>query len=618
MRIIKLGFASLSMAFLLSCGSLQQKVSNNDMVETSINLIDVQNDKINVIINAPTIINEEISYIMPAIVPGTYQISDFGKFVSDFKAFDKLGNELSVQTEGKNTWKIKEAIKLDYISYWVEDTFDTSIENDIYGMSGTNIEEKQNFFLNLHGFIGYFDGNKDLSYSIEIDHPENLYETSSLVSKKVNTTKDKFYASRYSYVTDNPIMYATPNSISFDVDGISVSLAMYSPNAKHNASDFEEPLKKMMQAQSNFLKNFKTTKEYNILVYLYDSKIYSKIRGGALEHNTSTTVVFPEEYTKEQLIATMVNHTISHEFFHIVTPLSVHSEEIHDFNYINPDMSKHLWMYEGATEYFSNLFQVNQDLLTDNEFFNEIAKKINSSLSYDDTMSFTVMSKNILEAPYEKNYINVYQKGALINMCIDIILREESNGEYGVLNLMKDLSQKYGENKPFNDDTIIDEIAEMTNSQVANFLNKYVIEGSAINYETFFNKVGLSLTTVPDDSFYFFDKDYYPYFDKGGNGELVFGKKLSTGLEILEIKPGDVLKSINGVEVNESTMQQLMRETMGWKVGDEIEIAVTRNDIPLYLKGKAIQPQVNSLKITKQNLKSTDSKVILRNAWLKN
>jgi predicted metalloprotease with PDZ domain len=53
---------------------------------------------------------------------------------------------------------------------------------------------------------------------------------------------------------------------------------------------------------------------------------------------------------------------VSHEFFHIVTPLSIHSKEIQDFDYNDPKMSQHLWMYEGVTEYFANLFKSIKEL----------------------------------------------------------------------------------------------------------------------------------------------------------------------------------------------------------------------------------------------------------------
>src|SRR5690606_35885351 len=105
---------------------------------------------------------------------------------------------------------------------------------------------------------------------------------------------------------------------------------------------------------------------------------------GALEHNTSTTVVFPEMMPNEQLVSAMVD-VVSHEFFHIVTPLSVHSEEIHNFNYNEPKMSQHLWMYEGVTEYFANLFQVQQGLIDEAEFYARISEKISNASKLDDT-----------------------------------------------------------------------------------------------------------------------------------------------------------------------------------------------------------------------------------------
>ena len=67
------------------------------------------------------------------------------------------------------------------------------------------------------------------------------------------------------------------------------------------------------------------------------------------------------ESMEEAALATQMIDIVSHEFFHIVTPLSVHSEDVHYFDYNAPTFSKHLWMYEGVTEYFATLFQVNQD-----------------------------------------------------------------------------------------------------------------------------------------------------------------------------------------------------------------------------------------------------------------
>ena len=136
-------------------------------------------------------------------------------------------------------------------------------------MAGTNIEEGKNFFLNLPGFVGYFKGKKESPYTITIAHPSDLYETTSLINRnttKEDNTKDVFVASRYDEISDNPIMYAPLNNVSFTVNGIEVNFAVYSPNNLHQAKDMEADLKKMVQAQTNFLEGFKTTNEYNILI----------------------------------------------------------------------------------------------------------------------------------------------------------------------------------------------------------------------------------------------------------------------------------------------------------------------------------------------------------------
>src|SRR5690606_35416776 len=156
----------------------------------------------------------------------------------------------------------------------------------------------------------------------------------------------------------------------------------------------------------------------------------------------------PEAMPLENLVQTMTD-VVSHEFFHILTPLNVHSNEIHYFDYNDPKMSQHLWMYEGVTEYFAHLFQVNQGLINDQEFYDRISSKVESSKNFDDTVPFTVLSQNILEEPYKSDYYNVYLKGALIGLALDIRLRELSDGKSGILNMMKDLSQRYGKDRPF-------------------------------------------------------------------------------------------------------------------------------------------------------------------------
>ena len=619
MKKIFLGLASL--ALLASCSSTKNLSKHSSLIETTINLNDVVNDKVTVEINPQKIKENSVVYQIPAIVPGTYAMSNYGQFISDFKAFDYDGNEIPVEKLDQNSWQINNAKKMDKISYQVDDTFDSEIKHGIYVMAGTNIEKDKNFFLNLPGFVGYFKGKKESPYQITVNHPANLYETTSLINKNItkeDNTKDVFVASRYDEISDNPIMYAPLNSISFNVDGIDVTLAVYSPNGIHSAKDMEADLKKMVQAQSNFLKGFKTTKEYNILLYLFDSKVFNWQSFGALEHLSSTTVVYPESYSKKQLADGMINGTVSHEFFHIVSPLSVHSEEIHNFNFNEPNMSKHLWMYEGITEYFANLFQVNQDLITPEAFIAKIEGKIATSKRFKDDMSFTEMSKNILDKKYASNYSNVYMKGALIGMCLDINLREASNGKYGLVDLMRDLSNKYGQHKPFKDDEIIAEIVKMTNPKVGEFFANHVEGSTPIDYSVYFDKVGIKKETKTINSAYFIDAKGQPFISVNQDRKIFFTPRTNSGLASLGIKAGDVLESVNGEKISLQNARPIIGKSMQWKAGDKISMEVTRGGKLVKLEGNYTQPTYKSSGLVIEDLPANNSKVILRNAWLKN
>src|SRR5690606_38367108 len=177
---------------------------------------------------------------------------------------------------------------------------------------------------------------------------------------------------------------------------------------KYTAKDMESYVRELVEAQKTFLGEINSTDKYAILLYL--SEIENDAQGfGALEHHTSTTVVLPESMDPQSLKEAMID-VVSHEFFHILTPLNVHSKEIHYFDYNEPKMSQHLWMYEGVTEYFANLFQVQQGLIGEDEFYKRMQGKIDGAKRYNDTMSFTEMSQNILEPKYKAQYANVYEK----------------------------------------------------------------------------------------------------------------------------------------------------------------------------------------------------------------
>ncbi len=608
---------------LNACGSGKALVSaDKTPMLTTLDLVTVVNDKVLVSMDPGAFSSDQVSFYIPKTVPGTYSTDNYGKYIEGFKALDYQGEELTVSKGDENTWNISNGKDLDKIEYYVNDTYDSEGDQDhaVFSPAGTNIMQGEDFMLNLHGFVGYFDGLKEIPYELLVKVPEGLKATTSLKRKEGDSVKgeDLFMADRYFDIIDNPILYAKPNAVSFEINGITVNLSVYSPSGAYKATDLKEPMERMMGAQKSFLGDTDGTKEYNIILYLSTLEPTDASGFGALEHHTSTVVVLPEQMPMEQLEEAMVD-VVSHEFFHIVTPLNVHSNEIQFFDYNNPKMSQHLWMYEGTTEYFANLFQIQQGLIDSTEFYQRIMDKINNSKSFDDEMSFTTMSKNILDAPYKENYANVYEKGALINMALDITLRELSGGEKGVLWLMKELSRKYGNNTPFKDEELIDEIVAMTYPEIRTFFDTYVIGKTPIDYETILNKVGLTTTLKQEETGYFL-KGEIPYIDVDRESDnAIFVRKgieLNSFFNELGVQGGDVIQSINGTIIDLEAIRPIIGESFSWTPETEVTMEVQRGDNSVKLSGKAGNPVVEVETIVPVK-NASEGDISLREAWMK-
>ena len=619
---------------LVGCNSTKtaSTKSTNDLavvnpIETSLDLTKVTNDKVPVTINPGRFTTETVTYRLPRVVQGTYSVSDFGKYVDDFKALDYNGNELSTEKLDANSWTISNAVNLDKITYNVNDTFDIETTGGIGGEqpfspSGTNIDE-DNYVLNLHGFIGYFDSLKNSQYKLDVTAPATFVRTSALQETGVKSSEDgtaltsSYFAPRYFDITDNPMFYGKLDVEEFQVGDIKIVLSVYSPNNIHSAEKIKAVMEKMMQAQKTYLGDVNSTPRYDIYLYLAEQNETAPKGFGALEHHTSTVVVLPEAMPDEALAESMVD-VVSHEFFHIVTPLSVHSEDVHYFDYDQPTFSKHLWMYEGVTEYFATLFQVDQGLVSEDEFYAKIMGKIKTSEGMNDAMSFTEMSENILVEPYAAQYVNVYQKGALIGMCIDILMREESNGNRGILSLMKELSLKYGKNKPFEDDNLITEITSMTYPSVGEFLQTHVVGTTPIDYNTFFDKVGLEITESQVKTNYIQNNGVLIFAPNRETMTIPFSDAVKDNSFWAEngVLPGDVLKYVDGKELSMSTAQEIITGMYMWQPGKEIEVKLDREGKEIVIKTTLTQSFTTGSKL-QEKTNATDVQKALREAWLK-
>lgn len=593
-------------------------IPSGDRYQVNIDLTKVQNDRLPVTIKVPEIKEKEIIYNMPKMVPGTYAIYDFGKFLQDFKAFDKKGKELPVEQLDVNRWKIKDAKKLVEITYWVNDTWDTPDKKDIvFEPGGTNIEANQNYLINTHGFVGYLDNLKAIPYELTVTKPQTFYGATPLKDVKDSETSDTFVTATYNELVDSPLMYNEPDTTVLKVGNADVLVSVYSASKDVSAKTVAKDLQKVLEAQKNYLGGTLPVEKYAFLIYVAE-KPNRTGSYGALEHSYSSVYYFPD--MPASMLGEQVRNIAAHEFFHIVTPLSIHSEEIGNFDFMNPKMSKHLWMYEGVTEYFATHVQINQKLISEAEYLDMIKDYIRGAEAFKDSLPFTEMSKGALDK-YNKEYGNVYQKGALIGMMLDIKLRQLSGGQKGVMTLMQDLSKTYGKDKSFKDEELFDKITELTYPEIRDFFRKYVEGPNPLPLAETFAQVGITYEEEGEEMKQTLGRFTIGYDPKTMHLIVADTDKMNAFGKKMGFKKGDQLLSINGQELSPETASEVLQKNVQQAPeGSRITVVVNRPGTngkmqQVKLKGKLLKTLESTENKLAFNPNATPAQKQLRQAW---
>jgi predicted metalloprotease with PDZ domain len=565
---------------------------SQEIYRISADLVNVKNDQVKVVVKAPAIKEERIAWVMPQVIPGSYSIKDFGRFISDVTAFDKKGKKLKVEKEGNNVFYISNANRLDRLEYLVDDTWDAENDNFINQSGGTNIDAGKNFVINHFGFWGYFEGYKLLPYEITVTKPSNFYASTALEVKSESPEKDILIARDYVRLVDNPVMYCIPDTVSFMSGNTKIHISVYSETGLIKSQQVKQYINPLAASLTDFFGQMPVDRYHFIMHFPVNDKKGITAHGtyGALEHSFSSFYFLPEIHDEER-VKSMILSIAAHEFLHILTPLNVHSEEVANFDFRNPKMSKHLWMYEGVTEYFADLVQVRSKLTTLEEFADEVQSKIKNGAKFPD-VSFTEMSQNILSTEFKNMYGNVYQKGAMIGFLLDIRLHELSGGKMGLKDVMLQLKTKYGPDRPFKDDELIDVFVSLTYPEIRTYFNDYVIGDKSLPYQDYLGKVGFNYWDTKVDTI--LSLGMIKFNTQGEN--IVVGKTIPAD-NAFGLKNQDVVISINGKALTADNYRNEISIITNPKNDKEITLKIKRGD-----KEEVVKARPNKLPVENKHV----------------
>ena len=498
---------------------------------------------------------------MPVWTPGSYLIREYARHVQDFSVRDSGGKDLAWRKTNKNTWQIdtggsKEIIAA-YRVYANELTVRTNELNDQHG------------FWN-NGALLMFPKDQLKAPSIVGVKPYGSWKIATglpTVAGQANT----FRAENYDILYDSPFEVSDFTTVAFTVEG-KPHRAVFSGAGNYDAKQVATDLTKIVE---------QAYKIFGELPYDNYTFIVNLRGGGGLEHLNSTALQYnrfgfkPEDRYKGFL------GLAAHEYFHAFNVKRIRPDALGPFDYENENYTKMLWVAEGGTEYYATLLLQRAGLTTDKDFLSSKASSIEDlqstpgrfetsleEASFDAWIKYYRQDENAVN-----NQISYYDKGEIVNMMLDLTIRQASGGSKSYDDVLRYLyNEFYKKGRNYTPQDFQKAAEMMAGRSLDDFFSKYVRGTVDIGYEGIVKAIGLDLKANETLN----GRAYIGANLVDDNGRLNV-RSVAAGTPAYDqgLNSGDQIVALDGYRANLSFLQSYVAER---KPGDKVRLTLFRFD----------------------------------------
>lgn len=425
---------------------------------------------------------------MPVWSPGDYRVVNHAKYVQNFGVYmDNAGTQfpLTVVKRDANTWNIAlNGARKCIITY--------KLNNLPAGIFSENHVSKEKYtFYNGPSVYVYVEGQKERPALLRLLMEKGWKSEVPLPTRKYGQ-ETLYYASDYDTLTDSPVLMADAKSYlaeEFTVQG-KPHRAVFFGNIPETlkSANYVPVLKPIVQASNDLM----GSTPYDQYIFFFDVGG----RGGGLEHLNSTRINLPAGVLPRN-VATF----FAHEFFHLWNIKRIRPRVLGPFDYIQPPKTANLWFAEGVTDYYAYIICLRAGVLSEREF---LAHWRNSIRQMQFTpgrkkVSADVSSLRVWEADNSTGYeLSYYQKGALIGLCLDLKIRDVTDGKKSLDDVMRLLMKEHNPPLPgFEEDGILQAINRVTGKDLTEFYNLVARSTEEMPFDECLRYVGLTQDTRP-------------------------------------------------------------------------------------------------------------------------
>lgn len=359
---------------------------------------------------------KKLSLQLPAWRPGRYQIADYAKNIRSFSVTDSLGSIIPFIKTQKNRWEIT-----------VDNPTTILIKYDYYAAkmdAGSCWVDESLIYLNFVNCCMEVLDSSQYAYGVVIEIPENFKSMSTLPSN----SDGQLMANSFQQLADLTFL-AAPQLTLWKYEVGTVDFHCWFRGEIHfDQAKFIQDFRDFSQKQIEDFGEF-PEKEYHFIFLLLPFPHYHGVehrRGTVITFGPATSLADPSQM--EELLGVS-----SHELYHAWNVCRIRPNELLPYDFSQETYTKAGWVLEGITTYMGDLYLLKSGGYNLEVYLKHLSSSINRA-----SQNLGWQNHSILESSFDlwldgyengipDRKVNIYAHGAIIALCLDLILLKSSN-----------------------------------------------------------------------------------------------------------------------------------------------------------------------------------------------
>ncbi|MEL1253561.1 hypothetical protein AAEO57_07240 [Flavobacterium sp. DGU38] len=487
-EIIKICFCLIVFQIAISCKTGSKTVNAEIKQNYSVSFKDPESHYLEVVLDFDQLKTKQTNLVLPVWTPGYYLILDTPRYIVDFDVTDVNGSKIKWSKKSKNCWVVEngENAKIT-VKYRVFANKKSVAESYV---------DSEKAFLMPNTIFMHVENLLENPVKLTVNPYKNWKKVSTGL-KPINESGFTFTAKNVDIFYDSPIYLGNQKVINFEHEGKSYSLGITTPQGL-NEEKFTSDLKKIMTATTAIMKK---------VPYDYYSYIMMEAGGGGLEHWNSQAIFTNGtfDFKSDEEYTDFLNF-VTHEYFHLYNVKAIRPIELGPFDYNKENYTSMLWVSEGFTVYYEYIIMMKAGLLNGNEALKYITESIKryENIEGNKHMSLARSSFDIWlnffnrESNAQQTTISYYNKGPIIGFLLDLEIRNNTQNQKSLDDVMRFLYNEYYEKKGRGfTEAEFWQVAEQIAGKSLVEIKDYVNTTTEIDYPKYLNYAGLQIDLSP-------------------------------------------------------------------------------------------------------------------------